>query len=130
VVVDASAVVEALLEEAARKRLAAEIGDSDVFAPEMIDAEVLSALRGKARSGQLSEAEAHERIVIQSESSIVRVPHAGLLPAAWRLRHNVSAYDALYVALAQALDTRLIVADARLARAPGLGITITVLPSD
>jgi predicted nucleic acid-binding protein len=122
-------VVDSLVSAGAALRLAAEVGDATPCAPELIDAEVLSALRSLVLGGEASEAEARRRVLVQAKSPIVRVPHADLLPAAWRLRHNLTAYDALYVALAQALEARLIVSDARLAGAPGLGVAVTVLPT-
>jgi predicted nucleic acid-binding protein len=130
VVLDASVVVDSLLTERAAIRLAAEVGDATPCAPDLIDAEVMSTLRRLARARAVSERAAHLWVVEQSKSPIVRVPHADLLPAAWLLRHNLTAYDALYVALAQALDTRLIVSDARLVGAPHLGVAVTVLPAD
>lgn len=129
VVVDASVVVDALRFEQSALRLAAELGKARAYAPEIIDAEILSALRRLAREGQLSEAHAERLVVEQSASAIRRVRHAPLLPAAWRLRHNVTAADALYVAVARAFGAPLITSDRRLAAAPGLDVTVTVLPA-
>jgi predicted nucleic acid-binding protein len=118
-----------MLTQRAASRLEAEVGEARPYAPEIVDVEVMSALRRRARQGRLPEAVAKRLVIAQSRSTIRRVRHALLLPAAWELRHNVTASDALYVALAQAFGARLITSDARLAGAPGLGIAVTVLPT-
>jgi predicted nucleic acid-binding protein len=56
-----------------------------------------------------------------------RYPHYWLLPRVWELRHNLTAYDAVYVALAEALDAPLVTRDARLAAAPGHQARIEVM---
>ena len=61
------------------------------------------------------------------DADIERFPIAPLVLDAWALRHNVSAYDAFYVALARSLSCPLVTCDRALARAPGLGITVTVV---
>ena len=60
---------------------------------------------------------------------VARHPIAGLLDRVWELRENVSAYDASYLALAEALGCGLLTADARLGRAPGVRCLVTVVPS-
>jgi predicted nucleic acid-binding protein len=98
-------------------------------APEVMDAELLHALRRKLGRGELSEAHADRLVTLIQRAPIERVSHEPLVRIAWRLRNNVSAYDALYVALAQRLSAPLVTADARLAGAPGLGVPVTLVPS-
>lgn len=97
-------------------------------APHLIDAEVGNVLRRHEREGRLTAHEAaHGR---QAAAVLVnhRYPHVGPLgQLAWTWRHNLSFYDALYVALAATLNVPLITADARLSRAPRLPCTIEVV---
>jgi predicted nucleic acid-binding protein len=130
VVLDASAIVAALLTERAASRLEAEVGEARPYAPEIVDVEVLSSLRRLVRRGQVPEGVAGRLVLSHSRSAVKRVRHAALLPLAWTLRENLTASDATYVALALLLGTRLITCDARLAGAPGLGVAVTVLPTD
>jgi predicted nucleic acid-binding protein len=129
VVVDASAIVSAMVTQRAADRLEAEVGEARAFVPEVADVEVLSALRRLVLRGELPEGVAERFLLSHSRSAIRRVRHATLLPAAWTLRRNLTASDSTYVALARSLGARLITCDARLAGAPGLGIAVTVLPS-
>jgi predicted nucleic acid-binding protein len=57
---------------------------------------------------------------------LTRYPHAALLSRVWELRENLTAYDAVYIALADTLEAPLVTTDARLARAPGVGVTVEV----
>lgn len=93
----------------------------------MIDVEVVSSLRGLVRGGVTGTPAAREALVTMSSLPLLRYPHLPLLPRIWELRDNLTAYDASYVALAEALDCRLVTADARLATAPGLRCEIVVL---
>jgi predicted nucleic acid-binding protein len=128
-VVDASALVLAL---AAKTEGAGELRgrllELRVHAPHLIDAEVANVLRRHERDGLLSEVEA--RAALRAGHALVRHrhPHAGALAElAWRWRHNLSFYDALYVALAALLDVPLLTADSRLAGAPGQACTIELV---
>ncbi len=88
---------------------------SDLWAPHLLDAEVGHALRGLVAGGELSVATARAALDDLSALPVTRVAHAPLIGRAWRHRHNLSFYDALYVALAEELDTRVVTFDARLA---------------
>lgn len=92
-----------------------------------MDAEVLGGLFRAARRGLLDAEQAPALLAQLVELPIERVPLAGLVGYAWPLRHNVSANDALYVALARQFGCPLITADRRLAGAPDLGVPITVI---
>ncbi len=129
IVVDASVVTDALVVEGgrgdeSRSRLAV---DADQHAPSVIDIEVVSALRSWRARGRLDDRQAEQVLTDLSELAIVRYPHGTLIPRVWQLRHNLSAYDATYVALAEALGAVLVTADAKLARAPGPQCRIDLL---
>ena len=122
-VIDASVLVDALLVAgAARARLAS----ANLQAPELIDAELLSVLRKLVLGNQLPEHHALQALITAQQLGLRRHASRHLWPRAWELRTNLSAYDALYVALAEQLDAPLLTADARLARAPGLRCAVIV----
>ncbi|HLG67611.1 MAG TPA: type II toxin-antitoxin system VapC family toxin [Acidimicrobiales bacterium] len=125
IVVDASAAVSALLNAGpARSTLAAE----QVHAPHLVDAEVASALRRLAASGALTAEHAGEALATWQLLGVVRHPVVGVLDRVWALREVLTAYDACYVALAEALGCGLLTADARLGRGAGIGCAATVVP--
>ena len=121
IVVDASAVLDLLLEAPGSGPLDARLrrtGES-LHAPHLLDVEVTHALRRRARGGELGDARACEALTDFLDLPIVRYPHDLLLQRVWTLRHSVSAYDAAYLALAEALDAPLLTRDHKLARAHG-----------
>lgn len=127
-VVDASALIEALLPAGQRTRDAQQaVLAGAMMAPELIDVEVVSALRGLVRAGHLNESEAQAAISALAWWPLTRRAHLPLAPRIWELRHNYSAYDAAYVALAEALECPLLTADERLAKASGARCEIVVL---
>lgn len=127
-VVDASALVEVLVDSPVGARVTAHLGvEDELLAPDLLDAEVHSALAGRLRGGRLTEPDAEAALEDLATIPIIRLPHAVLLADAWRLRRNLSIYDALYVALAAETRSALVTTDARLARAPNLGIPVTVV---
>lgn len=126
-VVDASAVVDWLTRRPGADAVERALERDEAFAPEILDPEVLSALARLVRTGLLSPAGANRAVRVLLDAPITRVPHAGLVVEAWRRCGNLSAYDAMYVALAARLGCPLITADASLARAPKLGVTVTLL---
>lgn len=126
IVVDASVLVNALADDhadgdRARERLRA---DSDVHAPELLDLEVLSVLRRGLRSGALDERRAELAVADLRELAVTRYPHLSLIEPTWRHRHNLTMYDAAYVALAEVLDCALVTSDERIAGAPELGCVV------
>lgn len=125
IVLDASAAVSALLDDgAARSSLATEAA----HAPHLIDLEVASVLRRIVASGRIAADDGWAAIDAWRRIGVTRYAVTGLLPRIWELRDNLSAYDAGYVALAEALECPLATIDARISRAPGLRCPITVLP--
>ena len=91
-----------------------------LIAPELLDAEVLSALCGAVLGGRLDEA----RAAPSTTWPLDRIPNRVLARLVWRQLHDVSAYAAFYVAAARAHNATLLTADGRLSRAPGLGVVV------
>jgi predicted nucleic acid-binding protein len=120
-VTDASAVIELLLRTpaalAVEHRLFAD-GET-LHAPHLLDVEVAQVLRRYAAAGGLDAARGRTSLQTLADLPIRRYPHDLLLPRVWALRHNVTAYDAVYLALAEALDAVLLTRDRRLAGASG-----------
>ena len=121
IVVDASAIVEMLLHTEAGIRITPHIHtmSSTVHSPHLLDAEVAHVVRRYALAGDIDAERGAEMVGILRDLVIHRHDHRPLLGRVWELRHNVGAYDAFYVALAEALDAPLLTADGRLAAAPG-----------
>ncbi len=120
IVVDSSAVVDALTVVSGTDRLRDRLRDDELHAPMLLDYEVVSALRGLTSRGRISSARADEVLTDYADLAIRRWESAdSLRPRAFQLRTNVSAYDAAYIALAEALDCPLITRDERLARTTG-----------
>jgi predicted nucleic acid-binding protein len=131
-VVDASAVAELLLGRPARETVARRLREHafDLHAPHLLDVEVLSALRRVVAAGDASPGRAEEAVADLLDLPIERYAHDALVPRIWELRENISAYDATYVALAEAITeggVPLLTADARLARAAGEHAAVQML---
>lgn len=127
-VVDASILAVALADDGqdgdkARARLRGE----EMAAPELIDLEVASVLRGRLAGGHLDTRRAELALTDLVDIPVQRAPHRPLLARCWELRANLTVYDAAYVALAEALDSDLLTGDTRLAKAPGPRCRIEVL---
>jgi predicted nucleic acid-binding protein len=121
IVVDASAVVETLLRLPTADKVDAWILDSGetMHAPHLLDAEVMHAMRRFDAVGKLDRDRARIALGGLIGLPIRRYPHRHLLPRVWELRHALTAYDAVYVALAEVLDAPLLTRDRRLANAKG-----------
>lgn len=129
IVLDASVVVEVLLQAPRAERIEHRLlGKRQTFcAPQLLDVEVLQALRRYTLTGELSAERGGQAVRALADFPIVRYPHAPLLPRIWALRANLTAYDAAYVALAELLKAPLYTADARLAAAPGHSASIELM---
>jgi len=120
IVVDTSAIVSALAGSPPDPDLLARLSDdSDLHAPHLIDVEILSALRRLVATGRLTEERASDARVDFADLTILRYPHQPLADRMWELRHNITAYDAAFVALGEVLDAPVITCDGRLAAASG-----------
>lgn len=118
IVVDTSAVLDVLTGRPVNAALGARlIDDGDLHAPHLIDIEMLHALRRLVHTGQLPLDRATEVRSDFRDLTLTRYPHEPLADRIWSLRHNVTAYDAAFVALADVLGVALVTTDARLARA-------------
>lgn len=125
IVLDASAAVQALLNDGqARLLVAAE----SLHAPHLVDAEVLSALRRLVSAGTLTADDGARCVNTWSRIGLIHYAAGPLLERIWELRQTIAAYDAMYVALAEQLGCALVTADARLSGAPGLRCAVTVVP--
>ena len=130
-IVDASCLYEVVADaeraERVRSRLAA---DADQAAPHVIDAEVLGIVRRDHLLGRLDATAARQAVEDLRDWPGERFGHRSLLERAWDLRADVRTWDALYVALAEALDATLVTLDARLGRVGGLACAVEVLDPD
>jgi predicted nucleic acid-binding protein len=117
IVVDASALLEVLLQTPVAARLSRRIfaAGETLHAPHLLDVEIAQVLRRYARTGVISSKRGAEALTDLADFPLDRYPHSVLLPRIWQWRHNVTAYDAAYLALAEALDAPLLTRDRRLA---------------
>lgn len=121
-VIDAGAIVKLLLAD-----LDPALAARSLEAPHLIDSEVTHVLRRLVTSGQLDHQQGDSAFGAFRQLIIRRRPATHLLDRMWELRHNLSGYDATYVALAESLDEPLLTTDLRLARAPGLRCPVEVV---
>jgi predicted nucleic acid-binding protein len=128
IVVDASVLASALGDDGrdgqiARRSLAGE----QLFAPELIDLEVVSVWRRAMRARRLSEQRCGRALADLTSLPLARAPHGPLMSRVWDLRDNLTPYDAVYVALAEALDVPVLTADRKLGHAPGIDCEVRLL---
>lgn len=128
VVLDASAVVELVVGTRAGARIIQRISDpgTSLHSPELLDLEVLHVLRRYERTGAVSSTRADEAYRNLLDLDVRRHGHEPLLSRIWSRRHNLTAYDAAYVTLAEILDAPLLTTDRRLAGVPGLPVPVEV----
>ena len=121
IVVDASAVLDGLLDPASHAVIAKWLTGSaePLAAPDLLDVEVMSVLRRWERLTEITASRARQALDDLGALPIIRYPARAVLDQAWKLRRNLTAYDAQYVALAQILPARLLTTDARMADAAG-----------
>jgi predicted nucleic acid-binding protein len=129
IVVDASAITELLLQTELGDRVERRIyrDDEDLHAPHLLDVEVLSALRRLVRAGEVIPERAEEAIEDLGSLRIIRHGHLDLASRTWELRENLTAYDAVYLALAESLDAIVVTCDSPLSAAPGHSVRIDVI---
>lgn len=121
IVLDASAVLEWLLQTPAGQKIETRIYSrrESLHAPHLLDLEVAQVLRRFVREGSVSALRAGQLLDDLQDMRLARYPHFVLLPRVWQLRQNLSAYDAAYLALAERIGAPLITSDSRLISAPG-----------
>ena len=129
IVADASAILDLLLQTplapAVERRMLRD-GET-IHAPALVDLEVAQVLRRYVSRGEISTARASAALETMIVFPIARYTHEALLPRIWELRENLTAYDAAYVALAEALRAPLVTGDERLARAPGIRAVVELI---
>ena len=113
IVVDASAVIDVLLQTPDSLALTNRLLDASAVncAPQLIDIEMVSVMRRLVHRREIPEARASAALADFEQLPLERYPHQLLLPRIWAYRHNLTAYDAAYLALADALDCRVITRD-------------------
>jgi predicted nucleic acid-binding protein len=126
-VVDASALVELLLQGERAPAVAHAVRGTEMTAPDVVNPEVLSVLRRMEQTGEVRPERARQAVADLLDAPVRRYATLPLLPVVWELRGSVSAYDACYVALARALGCPLVTGDLRLTRAPGLGVPLVAV---
>ena len=126
IVLDPSAAIDWLLQTSAGQRIEQLIysHSESLHAPHFLDLEVGQVLRRLVREGAVSAHRADQAIEDLLDLRMTRYPHGILLPRIWQLRHNLSAYDAAYVVLAEKLGAPLVTRDGRLASASGHAVPI------
>ena len=129
IVIDASVLANAIADDdqdgaTARRKLR---GHDTLTAPELVDVETMAVLRKRWLAGTLNDDRLQQAIEDLCVLTLIRYPALPFLPRIAELRANVTAYDATYVALAEALDCPLLTADRRLASATGPRCEITLL---
>ena len=127
-VIDASAMIELFTAKHPAKDLRRRILLGDLVAPQLFDLEVVQVLRKLVLWGALAETDAYDTLREIRASPIYRCDHAPLLDRVWALREAITAYDAIYVALAEQFDVPLITCDQRLANSNGHKARIELYP--
>jgi predicted nucleic acid-binding protein len=129
IVVDASALTEFLLQTPLGARVEARLfrDDEEFHAPHLLDVEVIQTLRRLVRTGEVLADRAEEAIADLLDIDLHRHAHVDLLGRAWELRSNLTSYDAMYVALAEAIAAPLVTCDGRLGVAPGHAAQVQII---
>jgi predicted nucleic acid-binding protein len=129
IVVDASALLEVLLRTPAAQAVEGRLFDprQTLHTPHLLDVEVTQVIRRYAASGEIDAERGRAAIDDLAVFPLHRYPHGVLLRRVWELRNNLTAYDAVYVALAEALEAPLITRDRRLANTAGHRATIELV---
>jgi predicted nucleic acid-binding protein len=132
IVLDASALVELILDTATGQLVARRIADpaEGLHVPHLADVEIVQALRRYVREGEIDADAAEVAMDDLRALDLQRHAHEPLLERVWELRENLTAYDAVYVALAEALDTVLLTCDRRLSQAPGMRRQVALIRAD
>jgi predicted nucleic acid-binding protein len=125
IVADSSVLIDALTSSGPARTM---LAGQTIHTPHLADIEIISALRGLVKSGKVPVHAASRCLAAWSRITVIKYPVTGLTDRIWELRSNLTAYDATYVALAEALQGELVTADARIAGAPALRCSVIVVP--
>ena len=130
IVCDASALVALLLDSGPYGQwVAGAIAGSDLLAPSLVEFESANIIRRHELAGLVSADQAAQAHADMLDLAIEQWPYELLSARAWELRHNLSSYDASYVALAELTGTVLVTLDGRISGAPGLRCTVSTPPA-
>jgi len=128
IVIDASAAIEWLLNSSAGRRVRDVLISDDVLAaPHLIDIEIVQVLRRYVRRREITPERGRLALRDLSDVQLNRFPHLPMVERIWEQRDRLSAYDAAYVSLAEALDATLLTCDRRLASAVGPRVRVEVI---
>lgn len=129
IVLDASAAIEWLLQSTAGVKIDQRIfsPSESLHAPHLLDVEVAQVLRRYVRDKRISVQRGREALEDLADIPLSRYPHDFLIPRIWELRATLTAYDAVYVALAEVLDAPLLTCDGKIASASGHHANIEVI---
>jgi predicted nucleic acid-binding protein len=127
IVIESSAMVDALVGDRFDPELSALLATEELHAPALLDFEVASALRGHVFAGKLSEARLNEALTDFAALRVERYPMTDQLGSVVALRNNFTVYDAAYVVLAQALRAPMVTADTTMLEASRLGVDVLVI---
>ena len=129
IVLDASAAIEWLLQSPAAAKIEKRLfsPSQSLHAPHLLDVEVAQVLRRYVREKIISAQRGQEALEDLADIPLSRYPHDFLIPRVWELRATLTAYDAVYVALAELLDARLLTCDGKIASASGHSANVEVV---
>jgi predicted nucleic acid-binding protein len=127
IIIESSAMVDALVGDPANRELLALLSDHDLHAPALIDYEVASVLRGHALGGKVTDSQIEAATADFTALRIERYGLTSMMPAVLALRENFTVYDAAYVVLAQVLESPLITADSKLLEARRYGVDVQLM---
>ena len=128
-VVDSSALINLLLYPKPSTELRRRMDSVEsLHAPHLLDLEFLQVPRALVRSGKVPAERAGDARSDLGQLPLIRYPHTGLTDRVWGLRHNLTSYDAAYVALSEVLQAPLVTSDARLAAATGHTAAVELYP--
>jgi predicted nucleic acid-binding protein len=130
IVIESSAMVDALVDEPVNPHLLALLADEELHAPALLDFEVASALRGHVLGGRLDQLRLDEAIEDFGAFRIERHQMTGLLAHILDLRENFTVYDAAYMILARALEAPLVTADTKMREAKRFGVDVHILRAE
>ena len=131
IVTDASAILEVLLGRTATLNIQQRLFENgeSLHAPHLLDLEIAQVLRRYVLGGELSSRRGRQALTDLADFPILRYPHDLFLLRIWELRHNVTAYDAAYLALAESLAAPLLTCDTRLATTSGHRAIVELVPT-